>query len=227
MLLLTLLITSMAGCCKGSDSIVVDANSVTINGDIAKVSQYTGYDAVYNDGIYNISYNNCVEEIRECPSNRQGVHEDDMSEYKKCKYFDAFQSTYRVIHMPTNDGITPHAEISTGDKETHPIEPIMEEVYNTLKNMTFDTLTNATYVSGENKVRVHAEEGGIVVRPGQIVISGILAVGTGTKDVSQQIDVGDVTVKYYESESYKYYQYGDILIKMAKAYDIEQYITLE
>lgn len=190
----------------------------------------TYYDG--NTGEYNvdgdpamINYMTCVSELRDCPRNRQGVHEADMDTYKNANYFTAYIGTYCVMHETLDEeaGTTKEAEMTTIDPDSKPFDIFRNDVYDTLDLLTFQPVTKASFC---NCITVETTDYSIVVRNTGISIPNLLIVGKGTYECTQQVDIGEFSVMKGSSEQYDYYQYSDNLIKAVKGTDITQYITL-
>lgn len=171
-----------------------------------------------------VSYKTCVSEVRDCPENRQGVHEADLSDFKKASYFDAYINSFSCMHAPLGDGTTREAVMSTSDKKLKPLENDRAAVYDTMMGLKFGPITSATFA---DCIEINSNGKGMIVRNTNITIPGVLAVAKGTKECTQQVDIGGVTVMKYESNSFDFYQYGDNLIKVAKNVNVEEYITLK
>lgn len=171
-----------------------------------------------------LTFHSCVSAIRDCPNNRQGVHEGDMSDYKKAQYFEAYIDSYSVMHAPLGEGTAKEAIISTADKALKPLAVIRPMAYNTLMGLKFGIITTAVFA---DTVIVSGNGNNLIVRDTDITIPGILSVMKGTKNCTQQVNIGEVTVMKYESNNFDFYQYGDNLIKASKGTDVSQYITLK
>lgn len=222
------MILSIAGCSKEDSSkwITSDGTNIYIAGDKTYMTKFDGVSGIYEiegDPII-VKYNKCVEHVRDCPENRQGVHEADLSQYKKVGYFDAYINTFSVMHTVAEEGTTKEANISTKDKELKSLDSVRPEVYNTLMNIKFEPILTSTF---NNNIIIDGKGSSLVVRSTDITVPGVLSVFKGTKECTQQVEIGDITVMKYESNNFNFYQYGDSLIKISKEYNVEDYITLK
>lgn len=222
------LILSTAGCSsKGkADYIKSDGANIYINNKLTYLTEYNGITGTYNieDDPVVVVYKYCTEHIRDCPENRQGVHEGDLSSYKKAEYFDAYINTFSVMHVPTDEPKSKEVTISTQNKDLKPLDNIRPEAYNTLQLLDFEPIKVATF---GDVVEIRGNNNNLIVRDTNITIPGILSVTKGTKEVTQQVEIGEIAVMKYESNNFNFYQYGDNLIKISKDYNVEDYITLK
>lgn len=224
--MLTLLTLSTVGCSNNKDWITSDGTNIYINGKSTLLTEFNGIEGLYDiegDPI-NVSYKTCVSEIRDCPENRQGVHEDDLSKYKKAKYFDAYINTFSVMHLPLEEDTTKECTIETQDKDIKPLDSVRDQAYETLNNLKFQNIDSSIF---DNKVKINGQGQSLIVRNTDITIPGLLSVMKGTKECNQQVEVNGVTLMKYESNNFDFYQYGDILIKSVKGTDISQYIEFK
>lgn len=218
----------MAGCSGGRlADINSDGSSISIKGKQVMLTEYDGNEGSYTvDGVDILAeFKKCDIEFRNCKENRQGVHEDDLTSYKKGRYYTAYIDTFRSIHMGLNDQNTKECIYQTKNRDTCPLDSYTDQMYTTLASLKFEPITKASF---DNCILVTAPEGGssITVRSTGITIPGVLVVGKGTYDCTQQVDIGDVTVMKGIGNNYDYYQYNDILIKAVKGTDISSYITI-
>lgn len=213
----------MAGCSKGA-WITSDGTNVYIDGDVAVLTEFDGTSGKYQTDTseYKVFYSKCVPEIRDCPSNRQGVHEADLSTYKKSNYFIAYMGSMEVMHIPYGDEVSIEASIESSDGQAFPADNMREDVYKTISGLKFGPITETVF---NNAVKVSCPTG-VIVRATDITIPGVLSVGLGQKECTQQVQIGEITCMKYESTNYDFYQYGSNLIKAVKGTDISQYITL-
>lgn len=190
------------------------------------LTSFDGTDGTYEieDDPVVLMYKRCVVHIRDCPENRQGVHEGDLSIYKKSKYFDAFINTFSVMHLPLDETSTKEVTISTRAKDTKSLDSVRESAYNTLNAIKFEPIKIATF---DNVIVVNGNGNNLIVRNTDITIPGVLTVFKGTRDVTQQVEINGVTCNLYESNSFNFYQYGNNLIKIGKSFNVEDYITLK
>lgn len=196
-----------------------------INGKPAYMTSFDGNEGAYSvdgDPII-LAYRTGITSVRDDPENRQGVHEADLSTYKDSSYFDAFVNTFSVMYLKQGEGFS-QVTISTQDKEAKPIETARAEAYNTLKGIKFGAIETATF---DGKITVKGNGSNIIVRNTDITIPGVLTVFKGTRDATQQVEIGGITVMKYESNAFDFYQYGDNLIKAAKGTVIEEYIEFK
>jgi hypothetical protein len=219
--------------CSGSDVLEVstDGTNIYLNGEIANhLSEYDGYTGKYDSDTdpYQITYQICsAEEMKDCPDNRQGVHEDDLSEYKNSTYFDAYLSTLSVMYIPLKGDVTGNKEaiIETSDKAVATLDAVRPDAYETLSMLDFAGLTTATFA---DKVVVNSNGSTLIVRKNGIVIPGTLVVSNGVKEgANTQKEVGGVTVMLYESNDYNFYQYGNYVVKIVKSANVEDYIQFK
>lgn len=226
MIMLGLLTLSMTGC-SSSSKFSSDGTSIYINGEKALLSTYDGTTGQYEseDGNYLVDYSKCVEAIRDCPQNKQSIHEDDVSKYKKSTYFMMFMDSYCVMNYPLSNekDYVSEAVINSIDAKSNPIDTIRDSVYDTMINLTYEPIYEATFA---NAIKVKSEDVSIILRNTGITIPNVLTVGKGEKDCTQQVDINGVTVLKLESNNYDYYQYGDNLIKCKKGLEVGDYIEL-
>lgn len=222
------LMLSTVGCSLGGSSswISSDGTNIYVNGKQAMLTEFDGITGTYKvDGDpMQVKYTTCVEQIRDCPENRQGVHEADLSTYKKANYFDAYIDSFSCMHIPLEEGKTIEATMSTQDKEMKPLDSVRSNVYDTMSNLKFENIEQATFA---DCIEIRGNGNNLTVRNTDITIPGILSVMKGTKDCTQQVDIAGVTVMKYESNNFDFYQYGDNLIKSVKGTNIEDYVTLK
>jgi hypothetical protein len=219
--------------CSGSDVLEVssDGTNIYLNGEVANhLSEYDGYTGKYESDTdpYHITYQICsAEEMKDCPDNRQGVHEDDLSEYKDSTYFDAYLSTLSVMYVPLKGDVTGNKEaiIETSDKAVATLEAVRPDAYENLNKLDFAGLTTATFA---DKAVVNSNGGTLIVRQNGIVIPGTLVVSKGVKEgANTQEEVGGITVMKYESNNYNFYQYGDCVVKIVKSANISDYVQFK
>lgn len=218
----------MVGCSNGdSDSwISSDGTSIYIDGKAVLLTSFDGTRGAYDKegDPASVTYGTCVTEVRDCPQNRQGVHEGDLSTYKKSQYFDAYINSFSVMHIPLNDTQTKEITINTTDSTSRSLESVRPSAYDTVMALKFEPLTSATFGSD---VVVNANGSPMTVEATCIKIPGVLAVSVGTKDCTQQVEINGVTCMKYESNNYDFYQYGTSIIKVKKGVDVNSYITLK
>lgn len=171
-----------------------------------------------------ITYRSGITSVRDDPENRQGVHESDLSSYKDSNYFDAYVDTFSVMYIKEKEGTFRQAVFNTKDKDSRSLESVRGESYNTLKELKFGQIETATFAGS---IVVKSNGSTITVRSTDITIPGVLKVYKGTKEVTQQVNIGDITVMKFEGTNFDFYQYGDNLIKATKGTVIEDYITLK
>lgn len=215
----------MVACSSGGSSwISSDGTSIYIDGEPVMLTEFNGVTGSYIGEGISASYKICAPSIRDCLENRENVREDDQDSYKKSKYFKSFLDSQICMHIPLEKGVSSkEAVATTEDSLSKPLDSIMDSLYKTLNNIKFESITTSVF---DGSVEVRSSSIGIIVRNTDITIPGILTVGKGTKDCTQQVNIGDITCMKYESNNYDFYQYGDNLIKAAKGTPIEEYITL-
>lgn len=223
-----LLTVFMVGCSNGDSTwISSDGNAIYIDGKEAMITEFDGDKGSFEKegSSYKITYKTCVDAIRECPENRQGVHEADLSSYKKANYFDAYIDSYSCMHTPLDAklGTTVEAAYTTTDKSMAPISVVREDVYKTMTGLKFGPISSAIF---DGCIKVKAENHSIIVRSTDITIPGVLSVGKGTKDFTQQVEINGVTCMKYSSNNFDFYQYNGNIIKATKGTDINNYIEL-
>ena len=216
------------GCYKedSSDWISSDGTFIYINNNKVMLTSFDGTNGIYEvegDPI-TLIYKKCVAHIRDCPENRQDVHEADLSTYKKSSYFDAFINTFSVMHIPLDDISSKEVTISTKDKDIKSLESVRSDAYNTLNEIKFEPIKSATF---NEVVTINGNGNNLIVRNTNITIPGILTVFKGTRDVTQQVEINGVTCSLYQSNNFNFYQYGENLIKIGKDFNVEEYITLK
>lgn len=170
-----------------------------------------------------LAYRTGITTVRDDPENRQGVHEADLSKYKDSQYFNAYVDTFSVMYLKDGEALK-QVTITTQEKELVPLETARPEAYNTLKALKFGPIETATF---GGSIEIKGNGSNLIVRNTDITIPGVLSVFKGTREVTQQVDIGGVTVMKYETNNFDFYQYGDNLIKAAKGTAIENYITLK
>lgn len=220
----------MPGCSgtRSSSDYSTDGTNILYKGKVLFLTEYDGVTGKYEaeNDPYKITYQVCsAPEMKDCPDNRQGVHEDDLSKFKKATYFTAYIDTLSVMYIGLKDGGNKEAIMNTSSKDTATLEAVRESAYNTLEALTFKPLESTTFM---DKVIVKSNGGNLVLRKDSVIIPGILAVSKGKKEqAQQQVTVGTVTVMLYESQGFKFYQYGDCVVKIANSAAIENYIEFK
>ena len=223
LLLVLLLCLSLVGCSSGSrDAIVVqwDNGVFTVNGKTANLDKYTGDSGEYKLGetTYSYAYDQ-NEDLSLALWNGVGVIEQDMTNFKKAKYFQQFLGTQVTMYLEVDADTYNCANVVTGDST--PLEVMTQEAYNTISNIDFGTID---YVEINDSVRFRAPDFTVEVRPDAVLISGYIKVAVDSKaECTEPITVGDRTMYYYNSGNYCYYQYGDLLIQTVVGVNLEDY----
>lgn len=222
-----LLTTSIVGCSGGASSKIIksDGNGIYLKNSKLYLTEYDGIVGSYRkegDPII-VTYGKCIKEIRDCPENRQAVHEADLSSYKKAEYFDAYINTFSVMHIPFEEETTIESTIETSDKEMKPLDTVRGDVYTTMTHLEFKPIETAIF---NDCIIVKGNGLHLVVRDTDITIPSVLTVFKGSRECTQQVEIGEITCMKYESNNFNFYQYGDSIIKISKDYNVEDYITL-
>lgn len=216
------------GCSKKDSAnwISTDGVQIYIDGEPMMLTYFDGDTGEYKveGDLLSADFSECVIALRDCPENREGVHEGDVSIYKNANYFVAFINSFMVMHMDNTEDTTKELTATTKDVSARPLELAKPELYTTLNALKFDPIKAATF---DNTIVVKSEERPIIVRNTSITIPSVLTVFKGTRECTQQVDIGGVTVMKYESNNYDFYQYGSNLIKATKGTDVSQYVTLK
>lgn len=216
-----------AACSAGASSwIESDGTNIYIKGDRALLTYFDGMRGEYavDNSLVSARYKKCEVAFRDCPENREKIHEADLSSYKDADYFDAYLGSYSCMHLPLKgDNVYCEGVIHSIRSSEAPIEPFREDVYKTMTKLKFEPITKAVF---SDAIEVKSPDVGIIVRNTDITIPGVLTVGKGTKDCTQQVDIGEITCMKYSSNNYDFYQYGDNLIKIKKGIDPAQYVRL-
>ena len=225
LLLVLLLCLSLVGCSSWSrDAIVVkwDNGVFTINGQTANLDKYTGDSGHYESGdtVYDYAYDQ-NDDLSLALWNSVGVAEQDMTTFKKSKYFQQFLGTQVTMYYKVANGTYNCANVVTAG--TTPIEAMTQEAYNTISKIDFGAIK---YVEINNSVRFATADFPIEVRPDAVLITGYIKVSVGSKsECTEPITVGKKTLYYYNSGSYCYYQYGDLVIQTVVGVNLEDYFT--
>lgn len=223
LLLVLLLCLNLVGCSSGNrDAIVVkwDNGTFTINGQAANLDKYTGDTGEYVVGstTYNYAYDQ-NDDLSLALWNSVGVVEQDMSTFKKSKYFQQFLGTQVTMYYKVADNTYNCANVITDDGT--PIEVMTQEAYNTISKIDFGTIK---YVEINDSLKFKAPEFVIEVRPDAVLITGYIKVSVATKsECKEPITIGKKTLYYYNSGNYCYYQYGDLLIQTVVGVNLEDY----
>lgn len=222
--IILLLCLALVGCSSGDrDNIKVewDNGTITVNGSQVTVDKYTGSTAEYTSGGTKFVYTYCeADDLSLAIYNSVGVTEDDMSTFKKAKYFQQFLGSELSLYYPLGDNLYNACNAVTDGSMT--IEQMCTTAYGVVSEVDFGTIA---YVDVNDSIRFKSSGFEVEIRPDEIVIPGYFKISVGTKEeCTEPIMIGDTTVQYYNSGNYCYYQYGELLIQTVVGVNLEEHI---
>lgn len=209
-----------------------DGVNIYINNKVAKITEFDGttgkYQSEFDPYLY-ATYGVCTPEWKDCPNNRLNVHKDDVYKLDDSEYFIVYMGSNAVIHAPfkgtkeENAVQVREAVVTSNDTKVVKVESVVKDFNDTLVGLRYGLIEDTVF---DDAVEITGNGEIITVRDDSISVGSILAVGKGSKECTQQADIGGVTVMKYETANYEFYQYGDNIIKVKKGINVEDYVKL-
>ncbi len=229
-MLLIILITvislcSLAGCGGGKEvNVSCSGEAILFDGKASKLTEWCGETATHKVGdALSISYYICTGGPDDCPHNTVGVLPENMGKKKKARYYSVYFDTYVYMLYPCGDYWIEGCGVLE-DEDKYSTQQILDYMHADMEGITLTADLNSMVYADAVTVDLSSWE--YKVRPGEIVIPGVLRVKMNDDSVRMtgSKTFGNITVTTASTASYDYYKYKNVLIQMAAGIDVEAYI---
>lgn len=222
----SLVCLSFAGC-GASKNVSSTGGAICFGNEQSGLTEWSGYEAHHKlTDTIDIYYYMCEGKFEDCPHNAAGVLEENLTKFKKAKYYTLYLQTNIYMYYPCKGGYI-EAYVDIGTDSLYTVASIVEIMY---KDMSVMSLSNSVKsVSFEGKVELNTADWDFKVRKNEIIIPDLLRIrkDDGTKKMTGSTMLGEISVSTLHTDNYDYYKYGEYLIQAVTGTDVSGLITLK
>lgn len=213
---------SLAGC--SNSKLSWSNEGFASNGTVLSIDEYADgqVNATINANVY--VFKPC-DSIIYCKSNTLGVLEENMTKFKKAKYYSAHMGSQYYMHYPVGDGFI--EGICYVYNNAVGVEVIVDTLYKYCENLVLSEDVKEIPVG--DKITLLVEDRTYKIRNDEILIPGTIKISAddGSKIMDSIVQVGKKDVAKTTVGNYDYYQYEGYIIQAIAGLDLSTYVKLK
>lgn len=220
-----MLVCYLASCSKKSEEISVSNGSIIYGDNVLDLDELSVDTAKQTlQGVGEIEYYTCTT-TDHCPHNTSNIYEEDMSEYKGCKYYSIYLDTEIYVYVPDGKDNYIEAKAVLDPNVSMEVLDVVKLIYNQAK--LFHLTETKSSIDFEGILKFKPNGYAYKVRRNEIIIPDLLRISKdNSKKPETSVQVGKLTFGKTSNSRFDYYVGYGVTVQVVSGTDIEPFIEV-